>query len=319
MRSVNIIMYHYVRDLLHSRYPEIKGLRLEEFYKQVEFLKNNFNIISMEELTEAGRSGTELPERAAVLTFDDGYSDHFMNVFPVLKNFGVSGSFYIPGEAVREHKLLAVNKIHFILASAGIGELRAEVISLMDKYRGSEFDFPKTDELIAEYQKPGRYDKEETVFVKKMLQTVLPERLRNIICDELFEKYVGVKEEVFSRELYLNEHQIKCMKEAGMHIGAHGYAHYWLGNLDKDKMKEDVDKGLEVIYPYIDGNNWVMNYPYGSYNDETVEYIKSKGCSMAIATKVGICDLDRDDFYALPRLNTNDFPPKSETYKTFAD
>ena len=319
MRSVNIIMYHYVRDLVHSRYPEIKGLGLDEFVKQVAFLKENFNIISMEELTEASAAGSSLPERSAVLTFDDGYSDHFMNVFPVLKNFGVTGSFYIPGEAVREHKLLAVNKIHFILASTNIKELKAEIISLMDEYRGREFDFPDTESLINEYQKAGRYDNEETVFVKKMLQTVLPERLRNIICDRLFEKYVGVKEDAFSHELYLNEYQIKCMREAGMHIGAHGYAHYWLGNLDKEKMIEDVNKGLEVIEPYIDRNNWVMNYPYGSYNQETVDYIKSIGCSMAIATKVGVCDLDSDDLYALPRLNTNDFPPKSETYKTFAD
>lgn len=317
MRSVNIIMYHYVRDLLHSRYPEIKALTLDQFISQVKFLKQNFTIISMDDLMEAKISGHDLPRNPAVLTFDDGYSDHFMNVFPVLKNLGVSGSFYIPGEAVKEHTLLAVNKIHFILASASIETLTEEVISLMDKYRGREFDFPDTPDLLDEYRKPGRYDRAETVFVKKMLQTVLPEKLRNIICDELFNKYVGVKEEVFSRELYLNEHQIRCMKDAGMHIGAHGYAHYWLGDLSPEKMKEDVDKGLEVIAPYIDRDNWVMNYPYGSHNEDTVKYISSIGCRMAIATKVGVCDLDTDDPYALPRLNTNDFPPKSEVYKDF--
>lgn len=317
MRSAYIIMYHYVRDLSHSRYPGIKGLSLDEFIMQVEFLKSNFKIISMNDLMEAKLAGSPLPENAVVLTFDDGYSDHFMNVFPVLKNLGVSGSFYIPGEAVKEHKILSVNKIHFILASVSIETLTEEVISLMDKYRGREFDFPDTPTLLNEYRKPGRFDNAETVFVKKMLQTVLPEKLRDLICDELFIKYVGVKEDAFSRELYLNEHQIKCMKDAGMHIGAHGYAHYWLGDLSSEKMKEDVDKGLDVIAPYIDRDNWVMNYPYGSHNEDTVKYISSIGCRMAIATKVGVCDLDTDDPYALPRLNTNDFPPKSEIYKEF--
>ena len=318
MRPVHIIMYHYVRDLVHSRYPEIKALTLDEFIHQVTFLKNSFTLISMDELTEAKLSGSNLPENAAVLTFDDGYSDHFMNVFPVLRNLGISGSFYIPGEAVKEHRLLAVNKIHFILASAGIGTLMEEVISLMDRYRGREFDFPDTSSLINEYRKRSRYDNPDTVFVKKMLQAVLPEKLRNIICDELFKNHVGVKEDVFSRELYLNEHQIRCMREAGMHIGAHGYRHYWLGNLEQGKMKEDIDKGLEVIDPYIDRDKWVMNYPYGSFNEDTVRYISSIGCKLAIATRVGVCDLDKDDPYALPRLNTNDFPPKSEEYKSFS-
>lgn len=33
-----ISMYHYTRDLKHSRYPEIKGLDVGLFRKQMEFL-----------------------------------------------------------------------------------------------------------------------------------------------------------------------------------------------------------------------------------------------------------------------------------------
>lgn len=35
MSKLYIVMYHYTRDLKHSRYPEIKGLALTLFGEQV--------------------------------------------------------------------------------------------------------------------------------------------------------------------------------------------------------------------------------------------------------------------------------------------
>lgn len=71
-----------------------------------------------------------------------------------------------------------------------------------------------------------------------MLQTVLPERLRHKISSDLFEKYVGITEEQLAYELYMTEDQIRTMKRHGMHIGLHGYDHYWLANLETNKMKK---------------------------------------------------------------------------------
>ena len=50
MDSCTIVMYHYVRELKHTRYPEIKGLDLNLFRQQIEFFKANYNIISTEQL-----------------------------------------------------------------------------------------------------------------------------------------------------------------------------------------------------------------------------------------------------------------------------
>ena len=37
--SLYISMYHYVRDLKNSRYPDIKGLDVDLFYEQMMFFK----------------------------------------------------------------------------------------------------------------------------------------------------------------------------------------------------------------------------------------------------------------------------------------
>lgn len=315
MSKLYISMYHYTRDLSHSRYPKIKGMDKSLFRQQIEFMKNYFNVVTMEQVIDTIEGGTEFPERALLLTFDDGYIDNYTFALPVLEEYGVQGSFFIPGKTFATHHLLDVNKIHYILASADMNELVQDVKKEMDYYRGSEFTYSTTNELFNEYAVASRFDTKETVFVKRMLQTVLPEKLRNIISSKLFEKYVGISEEQLAYELYMTEEQIRTMKRHGMFIGVHGYDHYWLGNLEPEQMKIDISKALEVLDEFIDNKHWVMNYPYGSYNQNVLEYIKTKGACIGLTTEVRVADLEMDSPYKIPRLDCNDFPPKSNRYK----
>lgn len=318
MSKLYVVMYHYTRDLANSRYPGIKGLDYSLFKEQVDFFAENFNVITMEEVIDAWNSpNAALPEKAMLLTFDDGYIDNYLAAFPVLKAHHMQGSFFIPGKTFTENVLLDVNKIHFILASTGnVEALMSDVINELNYYRAEGYDIPDNEALIEEYAKADRFDNKETVFVKRILQTAIPENLRNMIAGKLFEKYVGVPEDKFSRELYMNRDQIKCMKDEGMFIGLHGYDHYWLGNLSKEKMCEDVDKSLEVMEEFIDCNRWVLNYPYGSYNDDVINYVELRGGQIGMTTEVEIADTERDHRFLLPRLDCNDFPPKSENYRT---
>lgn len=147
MGKLFVVMYHYTRDLKHSRYPEIKGLDVSLFREQIEFMKQQFNIVSMEQVIEAVERHADLPDKALLLTFDDGYVDNYTFAFPILEEFGIQGSFFIPGKTFATHQLLNVNKIHYILASADEKKLVEDVKKKMDFYRGQEFDYPSSEEL----------------------------------------------------------------------------------------------------------------------------------------------------------------------------
>ena len=314
MSKLYISKYHYTRDLKHSRYPDIKGLDLPLFRQQIEFMKNNFNVVTMEQVIDAVEGKQDLPEKALLLTFDDGYADNYTFALPVLEECRVQGSFFIPGKTFTSHQLLDVNKIHYILASADIYELVEDVKNQMDHYRGTEYDYAPTDELFDEYAVANRFDVKETIFVKRMLQTVLPENLRTMISSALFEKYVGITEEQLAYELYMTEEQIRALKRHGMFIGLHGYDHYWLGNLSSEQMRQDISMALDALDEFIDRKHWVMNYPYGSYNSDVLEYIKGQGACVGLTIEARVAEIGVDSALVLPRLDCNDFPPKSENY-----
>lgn len=315
--DLHIVMYHYVRDLKYSRYPQIKGMDYHLFKEQISFFKRNFNIITMEEVIEAWDSNQgKLPEHALLLTFDDGYIDNFTNVFPILKQNHIQGSFFVSAKTFMEHALLDVNKVHFILASAHIEEVIKDLYEWIDYYRKeTKLDIPENQELFQKYAEANRFDCKETIFVKRILQNVLPEKIRNEISSTLFRKYVGLSESVFAKELYMSQDQISCMKSEGMHIGLHGYEHYWLGKLPEAEMKRDIEKALDTMGDFINPKSWVMNYPYGSFNQNVINFIASKGCCLGLSTEVGIAETGKQNQFHLPRFDCNDFPPKSEKYK----
>lgn len=250
-----------------------------------------------------------------MLTFDDGYIDNFTVAFPLLNKYGLQGSFFIPGKTFSENKVLDVNKIHFILASQSVETVKKDLMKKLDESRNGEYaQLPSNEELYEKNAIYSRFDNKDVMFIKQLLQAALPEELRSMIATELFEKYVGMPEEEFSRELYMNRDQLRCMKKEGMFIGLHGYDHYWLGRLPKKQMEEDIDKALDVMDEFIERDAWVMNYPYGNYSHDVIDYISAHGCKLGLTTEVKIADVTYGGRYTVPRLDCNDFPPKSEKY-----
>ena len=117
MSALTIVMYHYVRDLPRTRYPRIKGRTIEEFEGQLDYIQRHYTVTTTRAVIEASRGGRPLPSNACLLTFDDGFLDHYTTVFPRLLARGLSGSFYPPAVVARGGRVLDVHKIHFILAA----------------------------------------------------------------------------------------------------------------------------------------------------------------------------------------------------------
>lgn len=302
-------MYHYVRNIQESRYPQIKGLELDLFVGQLEFFSKHYNVVTMEQVLAAKKQGLTLPEKALLLTFDDAYTEHFTHVYPILKKMNMQGSFYVPAKTVLEHKVLDVNKIHFILASVNnIDELVHSLKIEIEAYQ-KEYNLKTFDEYFLELAIENRFDCKEVIFVKRMLQHALPEKLRNIISDKLFRQYVGMEEDAFCRELYMNKYQLEQLVRDGMHVGCHGYDHYWWNKLDAEALTFELEKSKEFLVSLgCNMDNWTACYPYGSSSENVVLELEKQGCNLAFTTEVRVANLESDHALLTPRLDTNDLP-----------
>jgi peptidoglycan/xylan/chitin deacetylase (PgdA/CDA1 family) len=263
-------------------------------------------------LIDAVENGTPLPERPLMLTFDDGYTDHFDHVLPVLEREELSACFFPPGKCILEHKVLDVNKIHFILAAVPDKQLLVDRINSFVEENRARHDLPAPAEYWGSVARPSRWDPAEVVYCKRMLQRELPLDLRQRLIDGLFAEFVSSDEAQFAEELYMSTDQIVALGERGMFIGSHGYDHFWLNRLTSDEQENEIDRSLDFLRSVeAPTTNWIMCYPFGGYDDSLISILRERNCSVGLTTEVGLASLYENDPLRLPRIDTNDLP-KSE-------
>jgi peptidoglycan/xylan/chitin deacetylase (PgdA/CDA1 family) len=310
--KLTIVMYHYVRPLALTRYPRIKGLDLALFDEQLAYLAQHYSLISMEDLVDTIEGRCQLPPRPALLTFDDGYLDHYTHVFPRLVERKLQGSFFPASCATLNRKILDVNKIHFMLASDVDPDLLVAFVEDTCRERAQQYGLHDLNHYRENYKIGNFLDSASVNYVKLMLQHALPQELRSQLVDQLFRRYVASDEESFAGELYATADHLRIMRAEGMHIGSHGSEHQWLGHLSKAEQEADIDGSLELLDLVGMSHEYrTMCYPYGSYNTDTVEAIALRGFKLGLTTEIALSDAPAVQRFALPRLDTNHLPKDS--------
>ncbi|MDD4879447.1 MAG: polysaccharide deacetylase family protein [Candidatus Omnitrophica bacterium] len=89
----SILMYHSVDD--HGAKLKL-SIPVKEFRAQMKYLRDRkYEIISSVQLADMIKSGKKIPRNIAVVTFDDGYLDNYINAFPVLKEYKVPATIFV--------------------------------------------------------------------------------------------------------------------------------------------------------------------------------------------------------------------------------
>ena len=306
MNELTIVMYHYVRPIKGTEYPGIKGLELDGFLRQLDYLNEEYTIISQNDVVNAIKRDKPLPGNACWLTFDDGYKDHYKYVLTELQSREITASFFPPRSAIQESQLLDVNSVHFILEKSCRIDILSIEIEQMCLHGGIKKD--KISEFRKEFCVSNRFDNALTIYVKRLLQHLLPESLRRDIISELFMRYVGQSEIKFAQELYMSVDEIKNLLKAGMSIGSHGSNHCWLDQIGRNRQEKDIKQSLSFLEELgVPIKDWVMCYPYGAFNNDTLDIVSKMGAAVGVTTRVSKALLSKDNPLTLPRFDTNDF------------
>ncbi|HEV7372065.1 polysaccharide deacetylase family protein [Arenibaculum sp.] len=313
--TLTVVTYHYVRPLALSRFPAIKGLDLEEFDGQLAYMRQHYRFVSVDDVINAYDAGEPLPPRAALLTFDDGYIDHYTYVFPRLFEAGISGAFYPPRCSALDRRVLDVNKIHFVLTSCPDPWILCRRINDLVVAAQSEEGMPTLEQLRAEYLRPGRYDVAEVHYVKRLLQHALPEHVRSSAVDALFREFVTGDEAAFAEELYMTLPQMRTMAASGMHFGGHGVVHAWLDRLMEAEQAREIDGSADLLDRIgMPRDRFSFCYPFGGYARATIDLLRERGCRLAFSIAADLARVGRDDPLLIPRLNTNDLPKRGDAF-----
>lgn len=308
---LTIVGYHYIRPIAGSRYPGVKGLEVGAFRTQMRYFSRHYSFVSIEDVVASVETGTPLPAQPLLLTFDDGYMDHYIHALPILREFVAPGAFYPTTAAVLEHRVLDANKIQFILASLSNPHVLVEAIesAVTEADMGTPTMTPR--DYRAQYWVGNRFDPAPVLYCKQLLQHALPEPVRRATVDALFARFVTHDESSFAAELYLGVSELQEMHAAGMHVGGHGGRHAWLDRLTAEEQRQDLEDSLRLLRSVWGGKDeqcLTFCYPYGGYNRDTLDLLRQMNCRAGLTVRPDLAQLSTDCMLELPRLDTTDFP-----------
>ena len=85
-QKVAILAYHRIDWA--ANYPwSVTPITPENFDLEMRYLRHNYQVISLDELSNSLCNFEDLPPNTAVVTFDDGYRDIYVNAYPILKKY----------------------------------------------------------------------------------------------------------------------------------------------------------------------------------------------------------------------------------------
>lgn len=139
---VVILRYHSVRPpqpAVESYMPAGITHSPETFLAQIEYVAKTCHPVSIRDLPGFIEGSIAIPERAVLITFDDGFQDNYEVAAPILEQYGLRGVFYICTSSVEGRPLWIVRLRHWSVA-AGINrarflEVSAHCASLTDSRR----------------------------------------------------------------------------------------------------------------------------------------------------------------------------------------
>jgi len=92
-RTLRVLMYHKVNDL----WPNPTTVPTAVFEEQMSLLEDlGYVPVGLDAVLDHYLQGASLPERAVLLTFDDGYRDNLQNALPILRRHGYPAVLFVP-------------------------------------------------------------------------------------------------------------------------------------------------------------------------------------------------------------------------------
>lgn len=110
--DIPILMYHHLkyREPGASEVLKTWSVAPDQFAAQLDYYRQQgYHTITFKQLVEFFDDGAPLPTKPILLTFDDGWLDHYTVAFPELKKRGMVGNFFIPTQYADAGGELLVN------------------------------------------------------------------------------------------------------------------------------------------------------------------------------------------------------------------
>jgi peptidoglycan/xylan/chitin deacetylase (PgdA/CDA1 family) len=251
----------------------------EGFAQQMEHLARFYHVVSMPEVLQAVEKGGSLPNRAVLITFDDAYADFAEIAWPILKQFGLPATMFVPTaySAQPEHAFWS-DRLYQAFAAT-----------------------PRTEIDVSPLGRLPLLPLDQRRRSLRAIQnhiTTIPHceamRLVDSLCAELAPSCLQVGS-------VLTWKQLRELSQEGLTLGSHTRTHAIMTKVTPEQMQEEVQGSQDDLRREIGACLPIFCYPNGNHNDTVASVLREQGIRLAFTTLSGPNELGSVDPLRLHR------------------
>ena len=298
---VPILMYHSITDR-----PAATGLAsclalvgmqvsVPTFRRQMAALARDYRVLPLSAYLAARAARPEPQQRAAVLTFDDGFVDNRTCAVPVLEEHGFAATFFVIGDCLAARPRVPTLYIFYALLDALDGatlSVSAPGVELSGVPITSSTSKRRVLRALARAAAHGTPAEHASLIAQ--LREAVERRGVPFTTPESF---------------FMSRPQVRELVSRGFEIGAHSMTYAHLAGLTQHRQREEVSGSAAVVRALTGSAHPPFAYPFGhagSYSAGTGQLLRDAGFSCALTTRSGL-NSPRTDGFELRRLEIGEF------------
>lgn len=308
-RAAMVLLYHRVTRLEGD--PQLLAVAPERFEQQVAFLRQNAVPLSLAELVERLPRG-DIPERAVVLTFDDGYEDNLEEAKPILAGHDVPATVFVTTSGLGGHREFWWDDLERMLLATPSGLSTDAMISAggvdvripAGAYRPAA-EHAGWTVLCAEAPTPRH------AAYRTICETIRPlSANRRDAVTERIEMELRLPRVIRRTHRAMDENQLRRLADGGLiEIGAHTLTHPVLAALPLEEQQREIAESRRILEDVIGSPVRAFSYPFGGkgdYTSDTANCVRAAGYTHACANVPGLVAAGCDP-WQLPRVLVRDW------------
>lgn len=250
--KLKILCYHGVTNSISQGIENFSGKHIQQevFYKQIDFLKKNCSILSMDEVVEISMLKKTWPKNPVALTFDDGFKNNASIAAPILKNLDVPATFYICPGMIGGDEIFWVDKVEACI------NLTKEKSLTIDLNGSVEFFLESHQSRINAVQK-----------IKNFCKSVNQHQKDTIISELIYKSNINPGYSHAENYHIMNWDEVSFLNKSNLFIiGGHSNKHEIFTKQNRDEVYQNIKNSLDTLHSKLGQPIKHYSYPEGQSN-----------------------------------------------------